>query len=182
MITKKTNIETHAWLTATMRNGRKRIETLGWKRLAKLYYAARPGSPIRNRQTHERWMSGTTVVRTFVQDFDVLSVLTEVTEYDGDVGASVLSTQTFTPDPLGRITYSSVSGDGMPTVTLTRTHDANGNLTEVLDNYNGLMTHEYDFINRRVSTTHTEAGAGAAVADKRAEFWYFANGQLETIE
>ena len=182
MITKKTNIETHAWLTATMRNGRKRIETLGWKRLAKLYYAARPGSPIRNRQTHERWMSGTTVVRTFVQDFDVLSVLTEVTEYDGDVGASVLSTQTFTPDPLGRITYSSVSGDGMPTVTLTRTHDANGNLTEVLDNYNGLMTHEYDFINRRVSTTHTEAGAGAAVADKRAEFWYFANGRLETIE
>ena len=182
MIKKKTNIETHAWLTATMRNGRKRIETLGWKRLAKLYYAARPGSPIRNRQTHERWMSGTTVVRTFVQDFDVLSVLTEVTEYDGDVGASVLSTQTFTPDPLGRITYSSVSGDGMPTVTLTRTHDANGNLTEVLDNYNGLMTHEYDFINRRVSTTHTEAGAGAAVADKRAEFWYFANGRLETIE
>jgi len=47
MRTKKTNTETHAWLTATIRNGRKRIETLGWKRLAKLYYAAKPRSPIR---------------------------------------------------------------------------------------------------------------------------------------
>ena len=47
MRTKEANTETHAWLTATMRNGRKRIETLGWKRLAKLYYAAKPRSPIR---------------------------------------------------------------------------------------------------------------------------------------
>ena len=38
---------THAWLTATTRNGRRRIETLGWKRLASLYYASAPGSPIR---------------------------------------------------------------------------------------------------------------------------------------
>jgi len=38
---------THAWLTATTRNGCRRIEMLGWKRLAKLYYAARPGSAVR---------------------------------------------------------------------------------------------------------------------------------------
>ena len=47
----KTNA-THAWLTATTRNGRRRIETLGWKRLAKLYFQAKPGSPI--RKTIER--------------------------------------------------------------------------------------------------------------------------------
>ncbi len=45
--TKKKAPATHAWLTATMRNGRRRIETLGWKRLAGLYYASAPGSPIR---------------------------------------------------------------------------------------------------------------------------------------
>ena len=45
--TKKERPETHAWLTATMRNGRRRIETLGWKRLARLYHASAPGSPIR---------------------------------------------------------------------------------------------------------------------------------------
>ena len=38
---------THAWLMATVRGGCRRIENLGWKRLAKLYYAAKPGSAIR---------------------------------------------------------------------------------------------------------------------------------------
>ena len=45
--TTKTAPETYQWLTATMRNGRRRIEALGWKRLAKIYYANRPGSRIR---------------------------------------------------------------------------------------------------------------------------------------
>ena len=49
---KKEPPETHAWLTATMRHGRRRIETLGWKRLAKLYFQAEPGTPI--RKTIER--------------------------------------------------------------------------------------------------------------------------------
>jgi len=39
--------ETCQWLTATMRNGRRRIEVLGWKRLARIYYPAKPGSRIR---------------------------------------------------------------------------------------------------------------------------------------
>ena len=39
--------EAHEWLTATMRNGRRRIETLGWKRLARIYLANAPGSKIR---------------------------------------------------------------------------------------------------------------------------------------
>ena len=45
--TTKAKPETHAWLMATVRGGRKRIENLGWKRLAKLYHAAKPGSAIR---------------------------------------------------------------------------------------------------------------------------------------
>jgi hypothetical protein len=40
--TKKTT-ETYEWLTATMRNGRRRIEVLSWKRLARIYDANRPG-------------------------------------------------------------------------------------------------------------------------------------------
>ena len=45
--TRQTATESYEWLTATMRNGRRRIETLGWKRLAKICYANRPGSRIR---------------------------------------------------------------------------------------------------------------------------------------
>ena len=38
---------TAAWLTARMRNGRRRVEVLGWKRLAGLYAAAKPGGAVR---------------------------------------------------------------------------------------------------------------------------------------
>ncbi len=44
---KKATPETYEWLTTTMRNGRRRIERLGWKRLARIYDANRPGSNIR---------------------------------------------------------------------------------------------------------------------------------------
>jgi hypothetical protein len=37
---------TAEWLTARMRNGRRRVDLLGWKRLAAIYYAARPGSAV----------------------------------------------------------------------------------------------------------------------------------------
>ena len=43
----KTDKQTADWLTAKMRNGRKRIQTLTWKRLAGLYVAARAGSKVR---------------------------------------------------------------------------------------------------------------------------------------
>jgi microcystin degradation protein MlrC len=38
---------TAEWLTARMRNGRRRVEVLGWKRLAAMWVAARPGGPVR---------------------------------------------------------------------------------------------------------------------------------------
>ena len=40
--TKTATTKSNEWLTATMRNGRRRIETLGWKRLAGIYAANRP--------------------------------------------------------------------------------------------------------------------------------------------
>ena len=43
----KTTENTHEWLMTAGRGGVRRIETLGWKRLAKMYFAAKPGSPIR---------------------------------------------------------------------------------------------------------------------------------------
>jgi len=43
----KSNAETQEWLTARGRDGRRRIEKLGWKRLARIYLAARPGSAVR---------------------------------------------------------------------------------------------------------------------------------------
>lgn len=44
-----TNIETITaeWLTGRMRNGRRRVEVLGWKRLAAIYYANKPANAIR---------------------------------------------------------------------------------------------------------------------------------------
>jgi hypothetical protein len=47
MAAKQTNIETHEWLMARGRDGRRRIEKLGWRRLACIYLAARPGSAVR---------------------------------------------------------------------------------------------------------------------------------------
>ena len=50
MKTNKTNAgktTTAESLTARMRNGRRRIEVLGWKRLAAIYHASRPGSAVR---------------------------------------------------------------------------------------------------------------------------------------
>ena len=47
MEAKKTNTETHEWLMARGRDGRRRIEKLGWRRLARIYLAAKPGSAVR---------------------------------------------------------------------------------------------------------------------------------------
>ena len=38
---------TAEWLIARMRNGRRRVEVLGWKRLAAIYHANKPGSAVR---------------------------------------------------------------------------------------------------------------------------------------
>jgi hypothetical protein len=38
---------TAEWLTSRGRNGRLHIEVLGWKRLATIYHANRPGSAVR---------------------------------------------------------------------------------------------------------------------------------------
>jgi hypothetical protein len=38
---------TAKYLTAQMRNGRRRIEVLGWKRLAAIYTTNKPGSAVR---------------------------------------------------------------------------------------------------------------------------------------
>ena len=39
--------KTTARLTATMRNGRRQIEVLGWKRLAAIHAVAKPSGPVR---------------------------------------------------------------------------------------------------------------------------------------
>lgn len=44
--TKTATTESYEWLMTKTRLGR-RIERLGWKRLAKIYYTNRPGSKIR---------------------------------------------------------------------------------------------------------------------------------------
>lgn len=38
---------TAEWLEGRGRNGLRRVETLGWNRLAAIYYASKPGSAIR---------------------------------------------------------------------------------------------------------------------------------------
>jgi hypothetical protein len=43
----KPKAETYEWLMARGRDGVRRIEKLGWKRLARMYNANRPNSPVR---------------------------------------------------------------------------------------------------------------------------------------
>ena len=53
--------ETLDWLmTKNRRTGVRRIEVLGWKRLACIYYAARPGSTVRKAINREARRCGYT--------------------------------------------------------------------------------------------------------------------------
>ena len=48
--TKTTKATTHAsyeWLMGRDENGERRIETLAWPRLGRIYRASQPGSPVR---------------------------------------------------------------------------------------------------------------------------------------
>ena len=56
---KKNATETYEWLMTTTRLGR-RIEKLSWKRLAKIYYEAKPGSKIRKAINSEARRCGYT--------------------------------------------------------------------------------------------------------------------------
>ena len=56
---KKKAVENYEWLMATTRLGR-RIEKLSWKHLAKIYYAAKPGSNIRKAINSEARRCGYT--------------------------------------------------------------------------------------------------------------------------
>jgi hypothetical protein len=60
--TKKTDV-TLEWLTAKMRNGCRRIEVLGWKRLAAIYASVRPGNAIRKAINAEARRCGYTPSR-----------------------------------------------------------------------------------------------------------------------
>ena len=48
------------WLTATSRGGSRRIERLGWKRLAAIYRECRPGSEVRKAIEREARRCGYT--------------------------------------------------------------------------------------------------------------------------
>ena len=52
--------ETYRWLVARDRNGTRRIEKLGWKRLARIYEAAQPNSPERRAINREALRCGYT--------------------------------------------------------------------------------------------------------------------------
>ena len=52
--------ETFEWLMTVGRDGRKRVEKLGWKRLAKMWFANKPNSPIRKAINSEARKCGYT--------------------------------------------------------------------------------------------------------------------------
>lgn len=52
--------QTTRWLNTRMQNGRRRVEVLGWKRLAAIYRAAKPGSAIRRAIEREARRCGYT--------------------------------------------------------------------------------------------------------------------------
>ena len=56
----KDKAATLAWLLATGRGGVRRIERLGWKRLAGIYLAAKPGSAVRKAIEREARRCGYT--------------------------------------------------------------------------------------------------------------------------
>jgi RHS repeat-associated protein len=118
----------------------------------------------------ERWLDGGVPINTVENTYDRLGRLTAT--QDG------LSRSIRSYDALGRVRYVSNAGTpNVPSVSLTYTYDAAGNLYRVTDPLGGVMVHTYDAAGRRTRTTQT----GDDVVEKRVDLYYDPAGRLAAV-
>ena len=88
-------------------------------------------------------------------------------------------------DNLGRVIEETQTFSDSPTIVLTYRYDANGNVTEtactVGETADYVIECTYDDLNRVTRVDQHGAAGGNAVAEKRIDLTYDANGQYDTI-
>ncbi|MGI8982005.1 MAG: Calx-beta domain-containing protein, partial [Pirellulaceae bacterium] len=140
-----------------------------------------------HRQTAEKWRDGSNnVIRTISSTFDNSLDLTGVSD--------PAATYTYVYDNLGRVTQQTQEIAGLtPDIILAQQFDAASNRTKLSatigENPDFVNDYIYDNLNRLTSVTQQSGPGGEmgmppyanAVAEKRVDFSYFADGQFNTI-
>jgi RHS repeat-associated protein len=131
-----------------------------------------------NRQTHEKWYDGITLVRTMTYTYDAAGHLDQATD--------IAATYGYDYDALGRTTYESQSfANFSPLLEYERAFDGADQLTSLAAIIAGTAdfqnAYTYDHLNRLSLVTQQDASGGNVVADKRADFAYNDAGQFTKI-
>ena len=100
--------------------------------------------------------------------------------------AAPAATDTFSYNNLGQATSTTQQIAGLtPTVTLAQQFDADGNRTQLTatigDTADFVNNYAYDSLRRMTQVTQSGVSGGNAVAEKRVDFGYNADGQYGTI-
>jgi RHS repeat-associated protein len=128
-----------------------------------------------NHETTETWLDGTaTVIHTITYGYNKDGEMTSAA--DGS------SNEQFAYDGNGRVTLASTSGTtGIPTVVMTYSYDAAGNVVFRADTIAGqaagTIFYTYDVLNHPIEELQT----GSGVSDERVNLQYDTVGQLTTI-
>jgi YD repeat-containing protein len=136
------------------------------------------------RETSEAWYGSTTD-----------TTVDETISYTYDVNGQVLTAEdakgaeeseyTYTYDDLGRVATETQTFADAPTVVFHYTYDGNGNRTKVecfIDGTPDYVTdYTYDNLGRVTRMQQYGVAGGNAVAEKRVDYAYDANGQYATI-
>jgi RHS repeat-associated protein len=131
-----------------------------------------------DRQTSEKWMSGSTAIKEFTYSYDAAGQLLAA----GD-GTSDYS---YTYDFLGRVTQWTADLASLPSpVTLGQTFDTASRRTSLFATLGATADFKnefaYDNLNRLTGITQQGQSGGNAVAEKRINFAYLADGRTSEI-
>jgi RHS repeat-associated protein len=131
-----------------------------------------------DRQTSEKWMSGSTAIKEFTYSYDAAGQLLAA----GD-GTSDYS---YTYDLLGRVTQWTTDLASLPSpVTLGQTFDTASRRTSLFATLGATADFKnefaYDNLNRLTGLTQQGQLGGNAVAEKRINFAYLADGRTSEI-
>jgi RHS repeat-associated protein len=131
-----------------------------------------------HRQTTEQWLSGSSVVHEITSTYDVASQLTGIGDGTADY--------TYQYDSLRRVTKSTINFAALADdVELSQTFDAASQRSSLAAKIGATADFKNDFardnLHRLTVVTQEGQAGGNAVAEKRIDFGYLADGRYDSI-